>query len=341
MEYVLLGKTGLSVSRTGFGCLPIQRVGDSKTSTAIIRSAYDAGVNFYDTARLYGDSEYKLGLALADVRKNIIIASKTMSVTAEKIQSDLEESLRQLKTDYIDVYQLHNPSFVPQPNEENKVYDTLLQAKKAGKIRFIGFTNHSVQRANEATLSGLYDTIQYPFSYLAIDDEKKLVELCAEKRVGFIAMKSLCGGLLSNALLAFSFLRQYEQVIPIWGIQKQEEIQEILRYEENPPAFDAEIQAAIDADKKSLMGNFCRNCAYCQPCPQGIPIENVNRMTQLLTRMPVSSWLTSEWYDKMQSIRTCIKCGLCETRCPYGLKPFETLPNHLDFFEQMWNEREK
>lgn len=341
MEYVNLGKTSLLVSRTSFGALPIQRVQDKNESTTIIKKAYDGGINFFDTARAYSDSEEKLGIALNDIRKNVVIATKTASKTKQEVLNDLHTSLKNLKTDYIDIYQLHNPSFVPKPETDDGIYETLKQAQKEGKIRYIGLTNHSRLLALDAVLSGLYDTIQYPFSLLSTQDEINLVKFCEQTEVGFIAMKALCGGLLNKIPLAFGFLRQFENAIPIWGIQKQTEIEEILALEINPPEMTEEFLAAIENEKKELAGDFCRSCGYCQPCPAGIPIENANRMMQLLRRSPKENWLTPEWKEKMQLIQNCTKCGACATRCPYHLKPFETLPKHYDDYMKMYEEFHK
>lgn len=341
MEYVSLGKTGLLVSRTSFGALPIQRVQNYEEATRIIRRAYDGGINFFDSARLYSDSEKKLGFALNDVRSNVIIASKTMSRTKEAILKDLETSLEQLNTDYIDIYQLHNPPFAPKAGGDDGIYETLLKAKKDGKIRFIGLTNHSCDIALDAALSGLYDTIQYPFSMLSTKKETDLATMCGSLGIGFIAMKALCGGLLTNIPLAFSFLRQFENVVPIWGIQKIEELEEILALEANPPKLTAESLAQIEEEKKALMGNFCRGCGYCLPCPAGIPIENANRMSLMIRRAPKEAWLTPAWKEKMALIENCTGCGACEKRCPYQLKPYITLKENLADFNAQYAEFHK
>lgn len=217
MEHTRLGRTGLMVSRTAFGALPIQRIPENE-STAILRAAYEAGVNFYDTANAYTDSEYKLGRALGDVRKNIIIATKTAPAAPAVMQQRLEQSLAMLKTDYIDIYQLHCAPRVYRPGEEDGVYDWLLQKKKEGAIRHISITAHRITVAEEALESGLYDTLQYPFSVLADDREIKLVQRAAERDVGFIAMKAMAGGLIRHPDVTFAFLRQYPQVVPIYGI---------------------------------------------------------------------------------------------------------------------------
>jgi aryl-alcohol dehydrogenase-like predicted oxidoreductase len=328
MEYISLGRTGLLVSRTAFGALPIQRVGDRNAAAAIIRAAYDGGVNFFDSARSYSDSEEKLGIALTEIRHDVFVATKSAARTGDDLRKDLETSLRNLQTDYIDLYQLHNPSFVPLPGGADGLYDALTQAKREGKIRAFGITNHSRQIALQAVESNHYDTLQFPFSYLADSGDLALMKMCSEKDIGFIAMKALAGGLITNIPAAFAWIRQYEGVIPIWGIQRQEELEQFLDLERDPVALDEVILKMIERDKKTLAGNFCRGCGYCLPCPANIPINNANRMSQLLRRSPPAQWLTPEWQELMGRIKNCTKCGICAKRCPYGLKPYETLPKH-------------
>ena len=209
-----------------------------------------------------------------------------------------------------------------------------MKAREAGKIRFISITQHSIDRAFDAVNSGLYDTVQYPFNHLATDREIELVKLCREKNVGFICMKALSGGLITNAKLPFAWLSQFDNIVLIWGIQRMNELEEILGFSENPPALDAETLALIEADRRELVGAFCRGCGYCMPCPAGIPINNANRITQLLQRSPWKGWVTPEWQKEMEKIEDCIHCGACARKCPYGIKPFETLPGHLAFYRE-------
>ncbi len=238
MEYTRLGRTGLSVSRTSFGALPIQRIPESE-STAILRAAYEAGINFYDTANAYTDSEFKLGQALGDVRRNIIIATKTAPAAPDVMQQHLEQSLKMLRTDYIDIYQLHCAPRVYRPGEEDGVYDWLLQKKKEGAIRHISVTAHRIGVAEEALESGLYDTLQYPFSVIADERELRLAQRAKELDIGFIAMKAMAGGLIQHPEVTFAFLRQYPQVVPIYGIQRRSELNQCLSLENDPPHLSA------------------------------------------------------------------------------------------------------
>ncbi|MCL2704219.1 MAG: aldo/keto reductase [Defluviitaleaceae bacterium] len=335
MEKVIFGKTDLTVSRTGFGCIPIQRVSYDE-STALLRRAYENGITLFDTANAYTTSEERIGIALQDVRDKIVLCTKTSPLQPDDVMANIDSSLRMMQTDYIDVLQIHNPSFVPRPGGGDGVYDCFLKAKEQGKIRHIGITSHSRDIAREAVLSGLYETLQYPLSYLSADEELELIKLCGERNIGLLAMKALCGGLLTNAKAAFAFLRQYENVIPIWGIQKMPELDEFLAYEKEPPILDKAMLDTIQNDKETLAGNFCRCCGYCLPCPANIPIPNAARITLLLRRMPADKWSTPEWQDNMKRIDNCTGCGHCKAHCPYGLDTPELLKRQqAEFFEML------
>ena len=318
MKTVVLGRTEIEVNRNGFGALPIQRITPEEAGKLLVK-AYENGMNFFDTARSYSDSEFKIGLALSSVRENIIIATKTPSTTAEGFWKDLETSLSLLKTDYIDIYQFHNPSFCPKPGDGTGLYEAMVEAKEQGKIRFIGITNHRLHVAKEAVESGLYDTLQFPFCYLATNEEIDLVNLCKEKNIGYICMKALSGGLITRSDAAYAFLAQYENTLPIWGVQREEELDDFIKYNDNPPTMTAEITALIEKDRSQLMGEFCRGCGYCMPCPVGIEINNCARMSLLLRRSPSAGHLSPQGQEKMKKIEDCIDCGNCKSHCPYGL----------------------
>ena len=317
MDTIRLGRTNLTVTKNGFGALPVQRA-DMEEACRILRRAYEGGINYFDTARVYTDSEEKIGRALSDVRKNIIISTKTMSTTVEGFWKDLDTSLRLLQTDYIDIYQFHNPAFCPKPGDGTGLYEAMLEAREKGLIRYIGFTNHRLALAEEAVKSGLYDTLQFPFSYLASEEEKALVRLCAEHDVGFICMKALAGGLITRSDVAYAYLAQFP-VAPIWGIQRMNELEEFLSYQENPPVLTEERRAYIEKERLELVGDFCRGCGYCMPCPVGIEINNCARMSLLLRRSPTAGHLSPAGQEKMKKIEDCINCGQCKAKCPYGL----------------------
>ncbi len=334
METVRLGKTEIVVNKNGFGALPIQRVSD-EDAVKILRTAYERGINFFDTARWYSDSEHKLGLALSDVRDKVYISTKTGSTDPEGFWKDLETTLSNLKTDYVDIYQFHNPAFCPKPGDESGLYDCMLEAKKQGKIRHIGITNHRLAVANEAIESGLYDTLQFPFCYLASDEDIALVKKCKEADMGFIAMKALSGGLITNSAAAYAFEAQFDNVLPIWGVQRMNELEEFLSYIDNPPKMTDEIRALIEKDRTELMGDFCRGCGYCMPCPAGIEINNCARMSLLLRRSPSANWLTPEGQAKMMKIEECLHCEQCMSKCPYHLNTPELLQKNLKDYKEI------
>lgn len=318
MVEVTLGGTGITVNKNGFGALPVQRVTKAE-GVALIRKAYDNGIRFFDTARYYSDSEEKLGEALAGIRENVYIATKTGAQNADDFWKELDTSLSLLQTDYIDIYQFHNPSFCPKPGDGSGLYEAMQKAKAQGKIRHIGITNHRLAVAREAIDSGLYETLQFPFCYLATEKDLELVDACKAAGMGFIAMKALSGGLITNSAAAYAFLAQYDHVLPIWGVQRERELDEFLSYMNHPPVMTGEIKAIIAKDRKELLGDFCRGCGYCMPCPVGIEINNCARMSLMLRRAPSDSWLTPQVQEKMRKIENCLHCNQCSSKCPYGL----------------------
>ena len=334
MQQVTLGRSAIRVNKNGFGALPIQRV-STEYAGMLLKKAYANGIRYFDTARSYTDSEEKIGLALSDVRKEIIIATKTPSTTVEGFWNDLETSLRLLKTDYIDVYQFHNPSFCPKPGDGTGLYEAMLEAKKQGKIRFIGITNHRLHVAEEAVHSGLYDTLQFPFCYLATEKDLALVNLCKEQNVGFISMKALSGGLITNSAAAYAWQAKFDHVLPIWGVQRECELDEFLSYQDNPPVMTEEFEQVMEKDRTELIGDFCRACGYCMPCPKGIEISQCARMAQLIRRSPSAGFLTEESQAMMMKIEECIGCGVCKKKCPYGLDTPTLLKKNLADYKEI------
>ncbi len=334
MTTVTLGSTQITVNKNGFGALPVQRV-SKEEGAALLRKAYEGGIAFFDTARAYSDSEEKIGMGLSDVRDQIYIATKTMSTTVEGFWKDLETSLGLLKTDHVDIYQFHNPSFCPKPGDGTGLYEAMEEAKAQGKIRHIGITNHRLSVAMEAIESGLYETLQFPFCYLATEKDIEIVKACKERDMGFIAMKSLSGGLITSAAAAYAFADQYDNVLPIWGIQKEKELEEFLGFIDNPPAMTSQIRELIDKDRDMLSGSFCRGCGYCMPCPVGIEINNCARMSLLLRRSPSSNHLSPAGQEKMMKIKDCLHCNKCMSHCPYGLNTPELLARNLKDYEEV------
>lgn len=246
MEYVRLGKTDLLISRTAFGAMSLKDASDADAAAMLIRKAYDAGINFFDTARNRPDSETLLGDSLHEIRQNVIVATKTSAESAQEILRDVDESLNAMHCDYIDLYQYEIDKFVPAKGGSDGVYDTLLNLKKAGKIRHIGVAAEDYETAGIAVRSGLYETLQFPFSMISPTITSSLVDLCLKADIGFIAMQPLCGGVLSNIPLAFGFLHQYENVIPLWGARSVEELTQILYFNDHPPVIDDAFKQDVE-----------------------------------------------------------------------------------------------
>ena len=335
MQTVTLGKTEITVPKNGFGALPIQRI-PLKEAVRLLQKALDNGMYYFDTARFYTDSEEKMGEAFRGRRDKIIISSKTGATSAANFWKDLETSLKLLTTDYIDIYQFHNPAFCPKPEDGSGLYEAMLEARKQGKVKHIGISNHRMAVAKEAIVSGLYETLQFPFSYLASENDLEIVQMCKTHQMGFIAMKALAGGLITNAAAAYAYLAQFEHVVPIWGIQRERELDEFLAFQQNPPQLTESCRNQIEKDRKELSGNFCRGCGYCEPCPAGIEINNCNRMSLFLQRAPLSVYLTAEWAEKMKKIENCKHCNQCARKCPYGLDTPELLKQNYEDFKKMW-----
>ena len=338
MKTITLGSTGLKVNKNGFGALPIQRV-SMKEAVYLLQKAFDNGINFYDTARFYTDSEEKIGEALSHCRSKIVIASKTGAATAEEFWKDLHTTLTNLKTDYLDLYQFHNPPYCPKPGDKEGLYDAIKVAQRQGKVRFIGISNHRQNVAKEAVASGLYSTLQYPFSYLSASEDEAIVEAAHQQGMGFICMKALAGGLINDSALAYAYLDQFDHVLPIWGIQREKELDEFISYQTLAPTMNPERWKKVEEERKNLAGDFCRGCGYCMPCTVGIQINDCNRMSLFLRRAPLSVYLTEEWAEKMKLVENCIECGLCKSRCPYGLDVPHLLKRNYEDFQTFWKDK--
>jgi predicted aldo/keto reductase-like oxidoreductase len=338
MKYVDFGKTGMKVSHSAFGALPIQRC-TMDEAVAILRRAYDGGINFYDTARVYTDSEEKIGRALADVRNDIYLATKSISQDPQMVRKNVETSLTLLKTDHVDLFQFHNY----YPTEE--LYETGKDLVREGKVLHIGMTTHSRELAEKAADSGWFASVQFPFSSLSDEEDIALVQKCENNGVGFIAMKALSGGLIRDVEANFAFFDAIAPAaLPIWGIQHLHELEQFLALEESGVSFTAAHRASIEKDKQELGDRFCRGCGYCLPCPADIKLFLVTRMDLFMARSPYQSQLTKEGQAMMEKIEQCTDCHACAKRCPYGLKPYELIRDQLvkyrKFLADHWEEAE-
>jgi predicted aldo/keto reductase-like oxidoreductase len=334
MKQLTLGSTGITVPQNGFGALPIQRVTKDE-AVALLHQAYDGGIRYFDTARAYSDSEEKLGAAFHGMWDKVFIATKTHAKTPAEFWQHLETSLRLLQTDCIDVYQFHCVDQCWRPGDGSGMYEAMLEAKQQGKIRHIGVTAHKIQVAFDCVESGLYETMQFPFSYLASEKEIQLVRLCREKNVGFVAMKGLAGGLINRSEAAMAYIAQYDNVLPIWGVQRGAELVEWIGYMADTPAMTDEIAAYIAKEQQELSGAFCRGCGYCMPCPAGIMINQCARMSLMLRRAPSKAWLTPSMQAEMKKIENCLNCRQCTKKCPYELDTPELLKKNYEDYKKV------
>jgi predicted aldo/keto reductase-like oxidoreductase len=321
MDKVRFGKTSLLVSKVAFGGIPIMRV-SKDDAVRIVREAISLGINFIDTAHGYADSEEKIGAAIkGSKREDLVIATKSPAGDKKTFTEHLDLSLKRLGTDYIDIYQFHNVS-----NESKKeavfgpggAMEGLEEAVKAGKVRFPGFSSHSIPVALDIMKSGKFAVVQLPFNYIDREAADNAIPLAKELDMGFIAMKPMGGGLLDDAALSFRFFRQYDNIVPDPGFEKIEEVREIAGIVERRETLSAEDEKEIEKQRLELGASWCHRCDYCQPCPQGIHISSVLCVKSAFKRMPAER-ARSMVGPAMEKAKTCLECGVCVTRCPYKL----------------------
>lgn len=334
MEYRILGKTGLKISRMGFGGIPIQRI-DAEGTKKLIHALHDAGVNYIDTARAYTVSEEYLGYALEGIRKDFVLATKSAAKTKEAMAADIDTSLKNLRTDYIDLYQVHNPS--PGGLDEivgpGGALEALQEAKAAGKIGHIGITLHPVELFERAVKLDWVETIMFPYNLVETQAEALIAE-CAEKNIGFIAMKPLAGGAIDDATLALRFIAANDAVsVVIPGMATVEEAKQNLAAVSDDKPLRADETEKIQTIRDSLGTQFCRRCNYCAPCSVGIPISVQFLLEGYYSRYGLQDWAQTR-YDKLDKHASdCIECGQCEPRCPYNLPIRDMLKRVASKFE--------
>ena len=333
MEYRILGKTGLKVSRMGFGGIPIQKI-DAEGTKAVIRQLMDAGVNFIDTARAYSVSEEYLGYALEGIRDKFILASKCYTRSKEAAAADIETSLKNLRTNYIDLYQIHNPSAaeLAQVLQPDGALAALQEAKAAGKIGHIGITLHSLELFKQALDFPWVETIMFPYNIVETQGAELIAE-CAKRNIGFIAMKPLAGGAIDDATLALRFIAANPDVtVVIPGMAAVEEVEQNIAAVSCQAPLSAEELEGMDKIRSFLGGNFCRRCNYCAPCSAGISIPSVFMMEGYYSRYHLEDWATARYAALAKKAGDCIDCGACEPRCPYNLPIREMLKKAKDIF---------
>ena len=320
MEYRILGKTGLRVSRIGFGGIPIQRI-DAEGTRALMQALVEKGVNYIDTARGYTVSEEYLGYGLEGIRDKFVLATKSMSRDKESMARDIEISLANLRTDYIDLYQLHNPKLeeLDVIFSENGAIQALRQAKAEGKIGHIGITAHSAAVFEKALEYDEIETVMFPYNIVESQGEE-LIARCREKNVGFICMKPLAGGAIEDGRLALRYILANDNVtVAIPGMAEVKELEQNLAAAEDTSPLTEEEKAAFEKVRAELGQNFCRRCNYCAPCAAGINIPSVFLFQGYLRRYGLAGWARERYATLPVKASACVQCGACETRCPYQL----------------------
>jgi predicted aldo/keto reductase-like oxidoreductase len=335
MRYLRFGKTGLRISELGFGGIPIIRL-SRDTAVKVLQRAYERGITFYDTANAYRDSEDKMGCAFDGIREKVVIATKTIKRDARSAMKDLENSLRMLRTDYIDLYQLHQ---IAQEKDWNAVtapggaLEAVIQARDEGKVRFIGVTSHNLSMAVKLVETGLFSSIQVPFNFIEDAAKDELHTTARELDMGILAMKPFAGGMIDNAAIAFKFLRQYPDVIPIPGCDSVDSVDEVVSFYHHPNLVTERDTRLMEKYRAELGKQFCRRCEYCQPCPNGVMITMAMAYKIIASRMsPAVSVEFSR--AAMESVKLCDDCGECIERCPYELPIPEMLKSSYDLYEQ-------
>ena len=321
MKRTLLGKTGLEVTRLGFGGIPIQTVSENQAIETVLH-AVENGLDFIDTSRAYTSSERRIGQALRQTDKHVTLASKSHVRTSEGIQADLSKSLKELQVDYLDLYQCH---YVKNVDEYERIIakggalEGLIRSKEEGLIGHIGLTSHSLDLLNRVIDDNLFETIMVCFSFLEPAAGEKVVPKALKQGLGVIAMKPFSGGVIEKASLALKYVLSYEGVVVLAGVER------IDRFDENWEIFngdcklDASDENEIEEIRKHHDKHFCRRCDYCQPCTEEIPIQLIMGLRSMVKRMGADFLKQEPIVQGIQKAQRCTQCGECMHRCPYDL----------------------
>ena len=335
MRYRTLGKTGLEISEVGFGGIPIIRLSMDE-AVRVVRRSYDRGITFYDTANIYLDSEEKIGRALEGLRHQVVLATKTLKRNRQGAEADINQSLRALRTDYIDLFQLHQVSqesdFETLTGPTGAI-EAVIRAREAGKIRHVGLTSHNLKMAVRLIQTELFSTIQFPFNFIEPDPLEELHPLARQLGLGILAMKPFAGGAVEKAEVCFKFLRQWPDVIPLPGFDAVDRVDEVVDLYAMENIVSPEDLAEMERHREELGKRFCRRCEYCQPCPEGVMINAAMIYPVIVHRMSPAK--AAGFATKaMESVRNCIECGECIERCPYDLPIPEMIKEHLIMYEE-------
>lgn len=336
MQFRKLGRTGLNVSVIGMGGIPVQRIG-TQDAVRVIEEAFALGVNFIDTARGYTDSEAKFGEVLPKYRDNVIVATKSMARTKDDMAGDIEKSLKDLKLDYIDIYQMHNVKdevSLKKVLEPGGALDALKQAREKGKIRHIGITGHIPAVLVKAVSTGEFDTVQFPFNPVETSGLDELIPLSQKMNIGRIAMKPFAGGAIKKSILSLRYILDHGLTTVIPGMDTIDQVKEnVLAGEQTKPLSEDEMTELL-AETSDLGGKFCRRCEYCQPCPRGIDIPTVFLLDGYWTRYGLQQWAVDRYKPLGVKASECTGCGECEAKCPYQLPVREMLKSAVANLER-------
>lgn len=341
MKYLPFGKTGVSVSELGFGAIPVIRLTFDEAER-VLRTAFDRGITLFDTANLYHDSEEKIGRALSPVRDKIFLATKSMKRDGKSVAEHIDLSLKRLKTDYVDLFQFHQ---VAQEKDREVIYapggamEAALAAQRAGKVRFIGVSSHSIPMAMKLIRTGDFVSIQFPFNFIETEAADALHSLARELGVAILAMKPFAGGAITDAALAFKYLRSHADLFPIPGYDSAESVEQVVSFYDAPNNASGKDFEEMARIKSELGGEFCRRCEYCQPCPFGVAITGGMIYPLLASRMSpkVASGFAAANLD---TVPNCTECGVCVTRCPYTLPIPAMLKKHYELYLEHRNSKE-
>jgi len=343
MKKIRLGRTDLMVTEIGFGGIPIQRL-TADDAVAVVKRCIELGINFFDTANAYSTSEERIGEAIKGHRAEVFLATKSLSHNREELSKHLDLSLKRLGVDYIDLYQFHGVSDFESLDkilEPGGVMSVVKKAQADGKVRHIGITSHQLDVAKKAVASGRFETIMFPFNFIAMEAANELIPLCLKHDVGFICMKPMAGGMVDKAGVAIKYLLQFPDIITIPGIEKVTEIEEIINIAESSIGLTVMERLEMKNIREALGSRFCHRCDYCKPCAVGIPISTVMSIQSFYRRFPSASFFSPSFAGAMDKAAKCSDCGECETRCPYHLPIREMMTEQVEWYRDLISKHNK